>query len=647
MSKTGKRKLAAIMFTDMIGYTALMQENETVAKNNRDRHRAVQTGATHNHNGEIVQYYGDGTLITFDSAIEAVKCAIEIQKELSKEPKIPLRIGIHTGDIVRDNDGIYGDGVNLASRIESLAVAGSVMISEKVFDDIKNHSDLKTYCMGHFELKNVRRPMEVYAISNEGLTIPRREEMKGKLKESIKSIAVLPFVNMSNDPENEYFSDGITEELINALTTVEGLRVTSRTSSFAFKGKNIDAREIGSQLNVQSILEGSVRKAGNKVRVTAQLINAGDGYHLWSKNFDGVLEDIFAVQDEISRNIAASLKEELSQNDGDQTIVTASTHNIEAYNFYLKGLFEQNKWTPVCAQKAIDYYEKAIQEEPNFALPYSSMASAYILMGSTGAINSKEAYNKAIEAAQRALHLDPENVEAYVSISIIKFFANWDWEGALQSILRAKAINPNSPNAIISHCLYYLIRGDFENAIKEMEKGLSVDPMSTLTNRTLADTYYFAEQYDKAIALYDKIIALDPTFRAAQEFKAWCYIQTKEYNKAITIFEAMGSETTHAMKPDTQLGYTYALMGHQEKAKEYLENIKQRAAKDKNTSMSLDFATLYTALNCFDDAFYYLNKCFEERIGAMVFLMSSPIWAPLKKDPRFYELARRIGFDKN
>ncbi len=645
MSNQGKRKLAAIMFTDMIGYTALMQEDETIAKKNRDRHRSTQATATENHNGEIVQYYGDGTLITFDSAIEAVKCAIEIQKLLQQEPKIPLRIGIHTGDIVRDSDGIYGDGVNLASRIESLAVAGSVMISEKVFDDIKNHSDLKTYCMGHFDLKNVRRPIEVYAVANEGLIGPRRDEMKGKLKESIKSIAVLPFVNMSNDPENEYFSDGITEELINALTTVEGLRVTSRTSSFAFKDKNIDAREIGSQLNVQSILEGSVRKAGNKVRVTAQLINTGDGYHLWSRNFDGVLEDIFAVQDEISRNIANSLREKLSRKESDQPIVTASTSNIEAYNFYLKGLFEQNKWTPTCAQKAVNYYEQAINEEPDFPLPYSSMASAYILLGSTGAVNSKEAYTKAQEAAQRALNLDPENVEAHVSMSIIKFFAKWDWEGALRSILRAKAINPNAPNAIVSHCLYYLIRCDFDNAIKEMEKGLSVDPMSTLTVRTLADTYYFAGKYDKAIAYYNKIIVLDPTFRAAQEFKAWCYLQTKEFDKAITIFEGLGNETTHAIKSDTQLGYTYALMGDEKRATEYLENIKERAAKDKNTSMSLDFATLYTALNQFDKAFHYLDKCYEERVGAMVFLMSSPIWHPLKKDKRFQELAHRIRFD--
>lgn len=643
MSNQSKRKLAAIMFTDMVGYTALMQENEIVAKKKRDRHRSVQLDATTNFGGDIVQYYGDGTLVTFDSAIEAVRCAIDIQNKLQKEPKVPLRVGIHTGDIVRDQDGIYGDGVNLASRIESLAVPGSIMVSEKVFDEIKNHSDLKTSCMGHFDLKNVQKSIEVYAITNHGLVVPRREEMKGKLKESIKSIAVLPFVNMSNDPENEYFSDGITEELINALTTVNGLRVTSRTSSFSFKGKNIDIREIGGQLNVQSILEGSVRKSGNKVRVTSQLVNAGDGYQVWSKNFDGLLEDIFELQDDISRKIANSLREKLGSQDSEEPIVMASTKNIEAYNFYLKGLFEQNKWTPTSTLKAIDYYEKAIKEEPEFALPYSNMSSAYILLGTTGAVNSKDAYRKATETAHRALNLDAQNVAAHISISTVKIFAEWDWEGGLRNILRAKAINPNSPDVLTSHALYYLIRSDVDNAKSEMEKALKLDPMSTLTNRTLADTHYFAEDYDKAIACYDKIITLDPTFKPAQEFKAWCYLQTEEYEKAIAIFESLGSETIHAIKSDTQLGYAYALMKNTSKALKYLENMKKRAAKDKNTSMSLDFATLYTALHHYDKAFYYLEKCFDERIGAMVFLKISPIWEPLRNDPRFHILTSRLG----
>ena len=305
MSISAIRMLAAIMFTDMVGYTALMQKDEKKAKSLRDRHRSVLDEIINKHQGRILQYYGDGTLVIFGSAIESVLCAVEIQRELQKEPVIPLRIGIHSGDIVYDDEGVYGDGVNIASRIEALSISGAVLISDKLYSEIKNHPSLLAESLGSYQLKNVIEPIEIFALINPGLKIPSQLQLK--IKEGYKeknSIAVLPFVNMSTDPENEYFSDGITEEILNALTKVEGLKVTSRTSSFAFKGKNEDIREIGNKLNVNSVLEGSVRKFSNKVRITAQLINTKDGYHLWSEVYNRNLEDIFDVQDEISRQIA-------------------------------------------------------------------------------------------------------------------------------------------------------------------------------------------------------------------------------------------------------------------------------------------------------------------------------------------------------
>ena len=298
------RQLAAIMFSDMSGYTALMQQNEQLAKDKRRRLKEVLETSVSVYNGKILQYYGDGALSIFNSAIDGVNCAVEIQQTLQQEPKVDLRIGIHTGDISIEDETIYGDGVNLASRIESLAVPGSIFISEKVFDEIRNQENLTAREMGYFELKNVIKPVRIFAIDNKGLVVPTRDALKGKTKQPANRLAVLPFVNMSADPENEYFSDGITEELLNAFTKVDGLQVTSRTSAFAFKGKNTDIREIGIQLNVDRILEGSVRKAGNRVRITAQLINAADGYHIWSENYDRNLTDIFEVQDEISSIIA-------------------------------------------------------------------------------------------------------------------------------------------------------------------------------------------------------------------------------------------------------------------------------------------------------------------------------------------------------
>src|SRR3954468_20727903 len=380
------RQLAAIMFSDMAGYTALMQQNEQLAKDKRRRLKEVLETAVAGYNGKILQYYGDGALCMFSSAIDGVNCAVLIQQTLQQEPKVDVRIGIHTGDISIEEETIYGDGVNLASRIESLAVSGSIFISEKVFDEIQNQENLTTREMGYFELKNVVRPVRIFAIDNKGLVVPARDTLKGKTKQPSNRLAVLPFVNMSTDPENEYFSDGITEELLNALTKVDGLQVTSRTSAFAFKGKNNDIREIGIQLNVDRILEGSVRKAGNRVRITAQLINAADGYHIWSENYDRNLTDIFQVQDEISGIIANKLRENLTPVQKATQLVKPSTNNVTAYTHYLKGLHFWNKLTPADCHKAIECFEQAIALEPDYAQAYAMTAAAYSYLGATGQV---------------------------------------------------------------------------------------------------------------------------------------------------------------------------------------------------------------------------------------------------------------------
>lgn len=297
------------MFTDIVGYTAMMQENERSAKKKRDRHRKVLESFISAYQGRILQHFGDGTLSVFGSAIHASSCAVMIQLELLKKPVIPLRIGVHLGDVVYGEEGVYGDSINVASRIEAIAVPGSVLISDKVYDEIKNQPGLPVKPLGRYVFKNVKQTMEVYALINEGLVIPNPEDIDGVVKEEGISIAVLPFVSMSPDPENEYFSDGVTEEIINTLSKIEGVNVKSRTSSFAFKGQNMDVREIGTRLNVSYIIEGSVRKAEDTVRITAQLINVSDGNHIWAEEYDRKYEDILKVQDEISQKIVERIKE--------------------------------------------------------------------------------------------------------------------------------------------------------------------------------------------------------------------------------------------------------------------------------------------------------------------------------------------------
>ena len=296
------RQLVAIMFADITGFTAMMQKDEVLALSSRQKLQEVLNDQVIKHNGRVIEFKGDGVLCSFFSTIECVNAAISIQQQMQAAPLVPLRIGIHTGDVIFENENIYGDGVNVASRLESFAVPGSIFISGKVYDDIKNQKNIQTCSLGFYHFKNVNDDVEIFCISNPGLVIPASNYLEGKGEKSYhktyqKSIAVLPFVNLSNDPEQEYFSDGISEEILGSLSQLKDLKVAGRSSSFQFKGKNVDPAEVGNKLHVETILEGSVRKQDKRIRVSAQLINAKDGFHLWSEKYDREYENIFVIQE--------------------------------------------------------------------------------------------------------------------------------------------------------------------------------------------------------------------------------------------------------------------------------------------------------------------------------------------------------------
>src|SRR5262245_45308841 len=455
------RKLTAIMFTDMVGYSALAQRNEALALELLEEHRCLLRPIFPQFNGREVETAGDAFLVEFASALEAARCAVEIQRFLSErnqvqpaERHIRLRIGIHVGDVVHKDGKVMGDAVNIAARIEPLADQGGICVTRAVFEQIENKVPQKLIPLSKPELKNISANVEVYKLVLGGGVVAEsarksrrllavvvlfvvtlnailflkfglyRNESESSSTNTVrttltnasaaapaatgtadqKSIAVLPFVTISPDKDNEYFSDGITEEILNALARTPGLRVAARTSAFSFKGKNESVQRIGEALQVGVVLEGSVRRAGNQLRITAQLINVADGFHLWSDTFDRKAEDVFAIQTEVAQRVQEALKVKLLAGTSSNATL-AGTDNLEAYDLYLRGRHFWNQRTSADIQRAVGLFQQATEKDPRFAGAYGGLASSYVILPSYAGVPWREAIPKARAVARGALEL--------------------------------------------------------------------------------------------------------------------------------------------------------------------------------------------------------------------------------------------------
>lgn len=635
MSAIPQRQLAAIMFTDMVGYTALMQTDEKQARANHLRHKKVFDESVAAYNGRVLMYYGDGTLSIFSSALDGVHCAIRIQQQLLQSPKVDLRIGIHTGDVTLEEDGVYGDGVNIASRIETLAVPGGIFISEKVLDDIRNQKDILATEVGYFELKNVLEPIHVFAIANEGLVIPTRNDIKGKTKQPVNSLAVLPFINLSGDAENEYFSDGITEELLNALTAVEGLRVTSRTSSFAMKGRQLDIRDIAAKLNVDKLLEGSVRKAGNRVRITAQLVNAVDGFHIWSETYDRDLTDIFQVQDDISKIIANKLRAKLSLSHKEESLVKISTQNLDAYALFLKGKSFNNKETPTEMFKAIECYKQAIALEPGFALAYATLAGAYAMLGSVGVIPGKEAYQLILNASNRALELDASLAQGHVGRGIAQLFFEWNWKEAYQSLMTAIALNPGAMESYWVLGYYYLVMDEPSQAVTAFEKAWQQDPLSMSVARSLGIAYFYEHRYDDVIRLSNMQLDVIPGNWYALSIKGFSIGLKGNWEEALEIQKQSLEMSGGSALAISYLAYCYGKLNRKEEAMEVVKQLEDFHLQHPELAKYQDLCLAWYGIGHFEKAFEYLFKSIEQQEEMISYMINSPVYAALRNDPRY------------
>jgi TolB-like protein/Flp pilus assembly protein TadD len=548
--------------------------------------------------------------------------------------------------VVHDEEGVFGDGVNVASRIQGLAVAGGILISGKVFDEVKNHRDIRTRSLGSFNLKHVQHPMKVFAVANEGLAVPSSDDLTAERASTPNSVAVLPFVNMSSDRDNEYFSDGITEEIINALAQVNGLKVTARTSSFKFKNRNDDIRHIAEQLAVTHVLEGSVRRAGNRVRVTAQLICAESGFHMFSETYDSSLEDVFGVQDQIARKIMERLAQHLRPvrtSETERPISVSHSHDTEAHAEYLKGRFENARFSPEGARRAIEHYEKAMELDPGCALPYAGLAGACVFLGSIGHAPAHDAFARAEEAATRAVELEPDIGATHLAQAMVRLFHNWDFEGAYRSLQKAITLTPGAADAHHLYAMYLEAIGDFEEAVDEARTAVQLSPLSSACNEALAHALTLAGQLPEARKVIDRTMELDPRFRSAVQTSGWTYVAAGDLDAAAAEFERLPAMAGREYASASDRAYVYAKQGRTADVERMLALLDERREAQPHVTLDLDYALVYEALGDRARSLEYLSRAIDRRMGSIVLLEAFVSFQDARTDPRFRALLRRIG----
>ena len=458
------------------------------------------------------------------------------------------------------------------------------------------------------------------------------------------SIAVLPFANLSSDRENEYFSDGITEELINGLANVAGLSVAARTSSSSFKGKNADVREIGARLGVRHVLEGSVRKSGDRIRITAQLINTSDGYHLWSRTFDRKVQDVFVVQDELARAIVSSLQLQLM---GDSVIIKTATADPEAHDLYLKGRYFWNRPLDANLRKAINFFERALERDSTYALAYSGLADAYYLLGAHGYVPPKGVLPRAKAAALKAIVLDSTLAEAHISLASVARW--WDWNPAFaeRHFQRAIALNPRYPEAYRLHAWLLVDQADTAGAIREMRRAQTLDPLSPLISSQLGVMFSFAREYDSALAQGRWTLELDSswaTARGAYQGLSITYMRLGRLDEAFHVMEKLASQSREEQDHSTHLTYLnlYVAAGRLREARNELRAVQEIAKRRYIRAGNI--AAAYALLGERDSAFAWLERGVRERsLGTQ--LKVTPAFESLHSDPRWSRILSAMNLD--
>jgi len=623
------------MFTDMVDYTSISEKNEELALTLLEDHRQLLRPVFARHGGREVKTVGDGFLVEFPSALEAVRCALEIQQLMyrrnqgvTSEKKILLRVAVHLGDVEHRDGDVYGDAVNIASRIQSLTDPGGICITQQVYDHVRKNEEFRMVALGQNRLKNVQTPTEVYRV----LPLTERGEPTKTVALEPRRVAALPLAIISSDQQDEYFADGLTEEIINTLSSIPGLKVIARTSVMKYKEASKSVGEIGRELKVGTILEGSVRKAGGRLRITIQLIDVGSESPIWSQKYDRELEDVFKIQTDIAERVAEALKVQLLT-ENRTLIQQKAPEDIGAYVLYLRGRYHWSRRNKEDLEKAIAYFGEAIEKDPNYALAHAGMADCYTLMGRHLYLPAKEAFSKARDFANRALELNNDLAEAHTSLAAVLLIYDWEWDEAEDQFKRAIQLNPNYATAHYWHSVLLQTTGRLQESVTAAEKAQVLDPLSPVIGMGVVQAYFFSGQYDKAVEECYRYLDMNPSFVVARDFLVHLHVQNGLFEEAAEEAKRLLDVSERKSEAMAHLAYVYAASGKTEEAKKLFE--ASVADAEFGYSNPTIFIIVCSILGDLDNAYRWAEKARESGRIALHSLRFSPDLQRFRTDPRY------------
>jgi adenylate cyclase len=626
------------MFTDIVGYTTSTQANEAESLRSLQEQEDLVRPVLAAHRGRDVKSTGDGFLVEFDSALAAVQCAIgihEVLRERNARPgvsPIRLRIGVHLGDVVDRGGDIFGDAVNIASRIEPLAVPGGICISGQVYDQVRNKIPNKLERLPPTTLKHIRIPVDVYRV-----TLPWEDDLGNGHGASRARLAVLPLANISPDPKDEYFADGLTEELISTLSKIRDLRVIARTSVSQYKSTSKPVSQIGAELEVGSVLEGSVRKAGNRLRITLQLIDVTSQEHIWASTYDRELDDVFAIQSEIAERTAGALRLELVTSER-ASIERRPTSNLEAYNNFLKGLNATREWGAKNQTEAAKFFEDAIKADPDFSAAYAMLAM--VCIGRAGeSLAPSEAFPRAAGLISKALDLDPNSPEGHAARGNLALQHEQDWELAERELRLAISLNPSNAGAHWWYAMLHRTLKRFDEAIAELRTTIALDPFWEIPEAALLQVVFISGKVEVAISMAEVRRDANPGDPRTHLLLALFYSVVARKDDARRELVLLADSENPAIVEGRALAW--ATIGVPEPAREWV-SAREEQSKTGYVSAT-EIAACYSALGERDRAVEWLDRDYESGDRMLWFSYLTPAFDPIRKDPRFQSLLKKMN----